>query len=41
MGNQAGLKEKNLESVSGTGTPEKPPVRQKREAVEKEEQMAE
>ena len=30
-GNQAGNKGKNLESESGTGAPEKPPVRRKRE----------
>ena len=40
-GNQAGEKGKNLESVSGTGAPDKPPVRQKREESGKEERKAE
>ena len=41
MGNQAGHKGKDLESVSGTEAPKKPAVRQKREESGKEEQKAE
>ena len=41
MGNQAGSKGKDLGSVSGTGAPGKPAVRQKREESGKEERKAE
>ena len=39
MGNQAGSKGKDPESVSGTEAPEKPAVRRKREESGKEEQI--
>ena len=41
MGNQAGRKGKDLESVSGTEAPRKPTVRRKREESGKEETEAE